>query len=113
MKLEALAPLRLRRQAGTIDLVPGQHVELSDPEGERLLGKVPDKVRRVEPITVMIQPGVIIAWQRGDGSALTAPVDSLHTDSDGVRWAFVTFSNGTWGAVNLKFAKLHEPEAAA
>lgn len=49
-----------------------------------------------------IQCGSFITWTRGDGTTQTGPVDFVHTDLDGIAWAFVTIE-GSWIAVNMKF----------
>ena len=54
-----------------------------------------------------LQAGDLIEWDRA-GTMQTGIVDSLYTDETTTRWAFVTLPDGTWAAVNLKFAKRGE-----
>jgi hypothetical protein len=49
--------------------------------------------------------GSTINWQAADLTVRRGTIDFLHTDSDGRRWAFVTFPGGGWSAVNLKYAR--------
>ena len=55
-----------------------------------------------------IQPGALITWTRGDGRVQEGLVDFLHTDPDGLTWAFVTLLDGGWAAVNAR-AITHPP----
>ena len=84
---------------GEVRLEPGKPVDLPDERAKRLLAKAPGRVRVVHRL---IKPGDVIRWTRGDGSEHHGRVDSLHHDSDGTVWVFVTIGDG-WAAVNLKF----------
>ncbi len=76
MKIEALHPLHIRRASGDLHLRPGCPVELPDEEAEKLLKKVPGKVRIVTEGGTTSEPAVTadgfplkpVYWERGDGS---------------------------------------------
>jgi hypothetical protein len=52
-----------------------------------------------------IKPGMTITWEGADLTLRRGTVDFLHTDTDGLRWAFVRLPGGGWSAVNLKYAR--------
>ena len=58
-----------------------------------------------------VGPGRVITWQGADLTLRQGIVDFLHTDTDGRRWAFVTFPGG-WSAVNIKYVVSIEPSKA-
>jgi hypothetical protein len=76
MKLEALAPLILRRTSGELRLACGEIFVLTDDEASILLRKVPGKVRVVAVESVTVEPAIKpdgtpltpVYWERGDGS---------------------------------------------
>lgn len=107
MLIEALRPLLVRLPETDLKLVPGVPVELPEEQASRLLAKVPDKVRRVEPLP----PGFnqIVQWESADGMVRRGVVDFLHTDADGSVWAFCTWPDGVWCAVNTKHCTKSEP----
>lgn len=112
MQLEAIGqPIRYRLKTGEeVTLRPGVPLELPDLAASQLLQKAPDKVRRVEPLST-VQPGDLMTWQRANGlQSGPAMVDFLHSDQTGTVWAFVTLSDGSWAAVNLKYALTQSQE---
>ncbi len=69
MLIEALCPLHIRRAMGDLHLRPGIPVDLSDEEAVKLLQKVPDKVREVQPaINADGFPLNPVYWEREDGA---------------------------------------------
>jgi hypothetical protein len=54
MLIEALTPLKVRMHGRELFMDPGQPQDLPDADARRLLAKVPDKVRIVEPAPVVI-----------------------------------------------------------
>ncbi len=60
----------------------------------------------LDPAHEEMKVGARISWTRTDGSHHSGVVDDLHTDPTGTVWAFVTISDGTWAAVNVKFARV-------
>jgi hypothetical protein len=106
MLLEATRePIRYRLKSGEeITLHPGVPVELPDQAACQLLQKAPEKVRRV-PNEPAIQPGCCFSWQGGDGVTRgPAVAEFVHKEPDGSIWVFYAMSDGTWGAVNAKYA---------
>jgi hypothetical protein len=81
------------------------------------MGKYLDKIRQHEHTqteealtqqkaldqTPTVHSGVTIEWEGADMTVRQGVVDFLHTDTNGLTWAFVTLGKG-WAAVNLKFA---------
>ncbi|MBK8274955.1 MAG: hypothetical protein IPK92_03730 [Nitrospira sp.] len=57
MVIESLKPLRVRLRDRTIDLRPGQPLELNDDEAALLLAKKSDKVWPV------LRPGDVVEWR--------------------------------------------------
>jgi len=102
MRVEAIgAPIRYTWPGGSVLLEPGSPIELDDARAQRLMAKVPGRVRVVSST---IQIGTAINWTRGDGSMQIGTVEFLHHDAVGNDWAFVTIEE-SWVAVNLKFAR--------
>lgn len=81
-----------RWPAGEIRLEPGKPIELPDERAQRLLAKVPGKVRVVPPPPV--RPGWLITYRGGDGrlrgGADERPVGTVAACDD----ASVTLTNG-------------------
>lgn len=50
-----------------------------------------------------IAPGSRIKWGVGGGGLRSGVLDFTHTDPDGSVWLFVSFSDGTWAAVNRRY----------
>lgn len=55
-----------------------------------------------------IHAGDCVYWEGPDGKQRgPAMVDFVHTDDDGVHWAFCTTDEG-WAAVNLKYVQVKD-----
>ena len=113
MLIESLKPLRvhLRRQA--IELMPGQPMEFSEDDGQILLTKVPDVVRRIfvsqnsslahhgdspmvdPPMPLDIIPAASVAkpiyWETGDGRILGPATPEFLAKSGKQFWIVTTF----------------------
>jgi hypothetical protein len=103
MLLEAIdRPFRFHFADGSeVRLAPGTPMQLDEARARRLMEKVPGKVK----VVMSVSPGALITWQVADGSQRgPARIDFLHTDSDGLIWAFYTVPDGNWGAVNMRYA---------
>ena len=48
-----------------------------------------------------ITPGCRIIWQGADGMERSGVIDFLHTDADGMVWAFCTLPTGWCAAVHV------------
>ncbi|MEO7863738.1 MAG: hypothetical protein ABIU05_25560 [Nitrospirales bacterium] len=97
MLIESSKPLLVKLPSGNIRMQPGHPVAFSTEDGEKLLARVPGKVR------VICQAGSSITWLSATGPQVGV-VDFVHTDNTGTVWAFVTMADESWAAVNMKFA---------
>ena len=62
------------------------------------------------PTTSLVKAGDSITWHSAAGRSRNGLVDFLHVDPDGTAWAFYTFPDGRWGAVNMKYVTVVEQD---
>lgn len=105
MLIEALKPLKVRVNDHEILLDPGQPCELPDDAARRLLAKVPDKVRRVEPMSAVIELAVRpdgtpfsgVYWEDGLGRIVGPATPEFVIWADGAAWIVTTCEgHGRW-----------------
>ena len=92
LTIKALQPLRVKVAGQIRVLAPGQTVELTEAQGQRLLTQAPGRVRLVPAVRVQLSSPGFLWWEGGNG-VLQGPayVELLAVTGDDMAWVGVAY----------------------
>ncbi len=92
LTIKALQPLRVKVAGQIRVLVPGQTLELTESQGQRLLTQAPGRVRVVPAVRAQLTSQEFVWWQGGNG-VLHGPahVELLALTEDDMAWLGVSY----------------------